>query len=194
MSADDHLTLLGQIVPLENTLTLRYRWTVDDLLEAHRYHFRHTCRPALRLALNGLFLMALIGGAIDLLQDGDGVAQCLSLASVCIGVYGLVYGFVLGPFERRWMIRRRFATRPDRDQEIEWQIAPEGIRIGSSIGRSECGWQAFSKVVRTPKGLMFYPNDQVFHWVPRRVFSDDAEFDAVAELAKAKASKFFVVG
>ncbi len=91
------------------------------------------------------------------------------------------------------MVRRQFRKRPDRDVELEWQIAPDRIRIHSSLGQSELSWQAFAKVVRTPGGLMFYPIDQMFHWLPRAGFASDAEFERCVELARTKIERHYDV-
>ena len=91
------------------------------------------------------------------------------------------------------MIRWQFSKRPDRDLELEWQIAADKIRTRSDLGQSEFGWPTFAKMVRTPSGIMFYPTDQIFHWLPRRGFASDADFDRVVELARSKIQRHYDV-
>jgi hypothetical protein len=89
------------------------------------------------------------------------------------------------------MIRWRFNKRPDRDIEVEWQVVGDTITIRSAIANSEMVWQAFTKVVFTPTGVMLYPNDQMFNWLPRHGFASAEEFDRFVEIAKNKIPKSY---
>lgn len=103
------------------------------------------------------------------------------------------YWFAIRPFERGWMTRRQFGKRPDRNMEVEWLVAPDKIRIQSALGHTELAWQAFAKMLRTPTGVMLYTNDQIYHWLPRRGFASDADFEKVAELAKSRIQRHYEV-
>jgi hypothetical protein len=172
----------------EQPVIARFRWTADEVYQAYRYHFRHMCRPFLRRALHCLIALTLFGGIIGCFTEtGRGLTVPVVFAIVGI------YWFVLRPFDRPWAIRRRFAKRPDQNLEFEWQINSEKIAIVCSLAHSEIRWEAFVKVIKTPKGLMFYPINDVFHWLPRHAFASDAEFEKAAELAKAKVRQFYEV-
>ncbi len=88
------------------------------------------------------------------------------------------------------MVSRQFVKRPDKDMEIEWEIAPDKLVVRSPIGNSDLSWKAFVKIVRTPSGLMLYSLEGLFHYLPRRGFASDADFEQVAELAKSKLQRF----
>jgi hypothetical protein len=120
---------------------------------------------------------------------GNETLLALPVGFIIVGVYW----FAIRPFERRWTIRRKYAKRPDKDIEIEWEIAPDKISQRSSLGHSESSWEALVKTVRTPSGLMLYSLDQVFHYLPRRGFASDTEFEQVVELAKSKVRRFYSV-
>ena len=70
--------------------------------------------------------------------------------------------------------------------EIEWRIGPEGISTQSPLGQSDIAWQAFAKVVKAPDGLLFYPSEAVFLWLPLHGFANAEAFGRVGELARAK--------
>jgi hypothetical protein len=55
----------------------------------------------------------LLTGAFGV-RKGSGVAMPVSSAFLGVGIYW----FARRPFERRWMVRRRFRKRPDRDMEV----------------------------------------------------------------------------
>jgi len=111
----------------------------------------------------------------------------VSIGFLAVGIYW----FAIRPFERRWMIRRQFSKRPDRDMEVEWLCDPDKIRAQSAFGHSELGWQAFAKLVQTPVGVMLYSNDQVYHWLPRGGFTSEAEFARFVQLAKSKVHRHY---
>jgi len=176
---------------MEQPVIIRFRWTDDDLFQAHRYHFRHTCRPAFRFGLHFLFAVLLIGGVLMLISSGPAGKAPLPISLGFLA--GGIYWFAVRPFERRWAIRRQFNKRPDRDIELEWQVAGDKIRTQSTLGHSEFSWQVFTKMVRTPSGVMVYPNDQIYHWLPRRGFASDAEYKRFSELAKNKIERHYDV-
>jgi hypothetical protein len=139
---------------MEQPVIIRFRWTDDDLFHAYRYHFRHICRPAFRIGLHFLFAVLLIGGVLMLVSSGPAGKAPLPIALGSLA--GGIYWFVFRPFERRWAVRRQFSKRPDRDIELEWQVSADKIRTQSTLGHSEFVWQAFTKMVRTPSGVLLY--------------------------------------
>ncbi len=136
-----------------------------------------------RFALHFLFALMIVGG-YGLLCGGKSVAVGI------VFILGGVYWFAIRPFERRWMTRRQFAKRPDKDTEIEWLVGPEKLAAKSGLGHGEYFWHAFTKAVRTPAGLMLYLTDQIYHWLPRHAFQSDADYKRVVELAKSRVQRF----
>ncbi len=171
---------------VEPPIVVRYRLTVDDLVCAAKYHFRHVCRPGFRFALHVLFAMMIVaGGAAILRRNGVDLGIMLLL--------GGIFWFAFVPLCRRWTIRRQFLKRPDRDVIVERQVADDMIRSTCSLGQSEVKWAIFQKVVRTPEGIMLYQLERSFHWLPRTGFASDAEFERCFALAKSKIQKHFDV-
>lgn len=171
---------------MDQPVIVKYRWTDEELIQSYRYHFRHLCRPAFRLGLNLIFAFNVLAGCI-LIPPGRS-----PFLGIVLLVSGL-YWFAILPFERPWTIRRRFAKRPDKNLELEWQITPERLAVRSTAHSSDFTWQLIAKVVRTPLGILLYPNDQIFHWLPRHGFASDAEFERLAEIAKSKVQRFYDV-
>jgi hypothetical protein len=50
-------------------------------------------------------------------------------------------------------------------------------------------WGALHEIVRTPDGLLLYPQEHMFQWLPSHAF-DQATWKAVTELAKAHVERF----
>jgi hypothetical protein len=171
---------------MEQPVVIRFRWTADELLRAYRYHFRHLYPRALRFAANFIFALNIWIGYCLARERASVAYVALGIALMALGVYF----FVLRRAERRWMIRRQFSKRPDKDVELEWQITSEQIQSQSVLGHSQFSWQALSKVVRTPEGVLVYPHGQMFHWLPRHGFASDADFERFIELAKQKIQRY----
>ena len=168
---------------MDDAVLIRYHWTADELLCAQRWHFRQRVRPAFRWALWIILTLMVLSGALGWHQTGS-IQPSGYLFFV--GLYLLADVFVLKP--RR--VHRQFAKRPDRDAEIEWRILAEIIHIRTPHTRSDVAWPAFAKVVQTPAGFLFYPNSQMFHWLPRSGFASDAEFGRLTSLAEQHATTF----
>lgn len=171
---------------MEPSVVARFRWTADELLQAYEYHDRHTCRPPFRVALHcTIILISLMG--CSLIYTRTSIVS----GTICVAIG--VYWFALRRFIRRWMVRRQFRKRPDRDVELEWQFSCPKICVQSRLGQSELIWEIFGKVVRTPSGFMLYPNDQMFHWLPRHGFASDAEYEKCIALVREKIVNDFEV-
>ena len=173
---------------MEQPVIIKFKWTLEDMLEGYRYHFRHVCRPLFRFLLHFIFALILLGGLIAFFK-GAKDSLIVSLGFIFVGVYW----FVFRRFERRWIIRRQFAKRPDQNREVEWEIGAEKLAVRSSVGHSEFGWEALIKVVRTPSSILLYSLEQYYHLLPRRGFASDAEFERLWEIAQSKVKRHYVV-
>ena len=170
---------------MEHPIIVRFRWSADDLYQGYCYHQRQGCRRVIRAMANAtIYTLAVISGlgGIYAYRTGDSWIVCFLFA-----LFGLFWWS--RSFWHRRLVWRQFAKRPDKDLDIEWEIGPDRILVRSPIGNSDLSWKAFAKVVRTPSGIMFYPIDRIFHYLPRHGFASDAEFEQVMELAKSKVPK-----
>jgi len=110
---------------------------------------------------------------------------------VAIGFLAVgIYWFAVRPFERRRVIRRQFAKSPSKDLEIEWRADSDKILAHSVLYHGEISWQAFTKLVRAPTGILIYQSEQFYNWFPRHAFASDAEFERFIGLAKSKVHRF----
>jgi hypothetical protein len=166
----------------------RFRWTADDLIQARSYHRKQSMRRPFRLALYLAALLFLGLGAIGLTNprlEGSLVFGGLVLA----GLWILLSQTLL----ISWISRYQFSKRPDQNKEVEWQFGQEAVAIITDQSNSELSWSMFSKALQCPSGLMLYPNDQIFHWIPRHGFSSDADFERSCTLARAKVARYYEV-
>ena len=176
---------------MDQSIIVKYRWSSDDMIQCYRYQLRHIFRPVVRFGLHCVFAILLLGGVGGLLTYPKPNGTSVAVQAGCI--IASVYWFAFRPFHFRWTVRRQFAKRPDKDSEMEWQIAPDMISIRSSRVYCELNWEALVKIVQAPSGLLLFSLEQVYHYLPRRGFASETEFEQVAELAKSRVQRFFHV-
>lgn len=125
--------------------------------------------------------------------------MCLCIYSIVVAgpsvvtslfLLALVYLYVIRRYERRWWVRREFEKRPDKNSDIEWLINADKLQIKSSLMEAELIWSAFVQVVQTRDGFIFYSNEGVFNFFPKRGFQNDSEFQRLAQLAEKHAKNF----
>jgi hypothetical protein len=162
---------------------IAFQWTADDLMLARRSHWRYICRPAYRRSVH-LFLAFIAGLSIYSLS----VAGPSPVPIVFLVL--LLYIYIGRPYERRWHIRRVFAKRPDKNADLEWLISSDKLCFKGPRSKAEFLWTAFTKVIQTQDGFLFYPIDEIFHFLPKRGFQNDTDVQRLTQLAQEHASKF----
>lgn len=170
---------------MSEDVTIHYRWNADEGLNGYRWHFRQ--RPLRQRVTPWVIIIgSMLCGVVYLVRSEFRTA----LPPLLFGSILYVLYFIMHPRT----LRRQLLKRPDQDSDVEWQVASDGIRTRNDHGTSEFKWSGISKVVQTPMGFLFYSNAQIFHWVPRHGFADDADFQRVSDLAQSHAAKFETIG
>jgi hypothetical protein len=171
---------------MQSPVTVKFRWSADDLYEAYCCHQRQRCRHAFRVLMNASIYSFVVLGCVAgvvAYRAGDSWGFFLAIVLSSFLWWSRSYWY-------RWLVKRQFAKRPDRNVDVEWEIAPDKVLVRSPLGHAEYKWEAFAKVVRTPSGIMFYPLEQIFHYLPRRGFANEAELEQVAALVASRVHKF----
>src|SRR5262245_41923317 len=100
--------------PPMGEVVARYRWTVDELVAARRWHYLHTTRPFFRGAIWVLSVLFFVTG-IGVLASGEVAAGAMMSGFACLIAFGLTIG-------TPWLSRLQFRKRTDQNAEIEWQV------------------------------------------------------------------------
>ena len=103
-----------------------------------------------------------------------------------MGVALIFCSFFLLTWERLagpWFSRREFAKHPDSGAELIWSISEDALETTYPQGNSTITWKALLKMVFTPEGVLLYTAPQIFNWLPRHGFKDDADFARFEDLA-----------
>ncbi|MCX5662694.1 MAG: YcxB family protein [Planctomycetota bacterium] len=177
----------------EESIVARYRWTVAELQEALRWHARQPRKHQRIYLWLWLFLVFVLVGFVAILeQSGRPVlAELVGHLSkfalpvmVILAIYVVVFRWIIPA-----VVRRRFAERPDKDEEVEFTITPDGMTVVNATSRTEWSWKGLHKVVCTPKGILVYPQPLLFNWLPRSAFAP-GDYGRAAMIMRAHAPQF----
>jgi len=162
------------------SITVSYSWVVDELLTAQRYHLRHKIRRPFRIAGYVLAAFVLVAGAGIIWKDGFAFAPALMV------LFGL-YVFFLRRFEARFVAKRKFNKLPSKNKEITWTFSEDSLSYRSQdLAEGSMNWGAITKVVTAPTGVLLYPQDEIFYWVPHKAFSSGSELKSLLDLVDRK--------
>ena len=170
----------------ENTITATYTWTMDELIAAHENHARARCRPVFRLGLVCIALLAILAGWGYYLSLGWGIP---SILFPLIGVYILF----LRKYDKRAAIRRHFKRRPDRNTEVVWTMQDDDLHIKTHESECRSKWSQIASVRKAHNGLLLYPNEAIFCWLPFHALPDESQREAVEALLREKVRDFKVI-
>ncbi len=165
---------------MENTVNAEYIWTSDEYLTAYKYHWRSNFRTFFRWALHIIAVLAMIGAGAKIYSHGFSILGVLLLL-------GGFYWLFIRRFDVAWTIKRKFKKRPDRDKKVEVSFSDTVIRIKiEGIGKSDLEWNAFVKAIHSPKGMLLYPNEGIFNWVPFTGFQSEEDTKTFIRLTQEK--------
>jgi hypothetical protein len=168
-------------------ITVRFRWTLAEVTEAARWHLRQKRSWRIRV---GFCLVLAVLCAVLAWRDYERFG---TLENAWLSLAGMAYFLLLAAFLRWfviWRMRRSFARGTGMNKEIEWRISESELHASTPHAASELSWDAFNKAVLTPRGLLFYSQPLIFHWLPRHAFASEADFQAAAALARKGISVF----
>lgn len=153
--------------------------TLSDFNAAWRAHFRS--RPLLR----GIFAAA---GCFVIIHSIHGfwTAGLKDVWSLLVGVLTLLFGFFLlflpsaTTAHETWRMRKN----PVIGTEAKWTFTEDGYRYEGVHHRATADWRAFSATSSFPDCHLFYPQWNLFVWVPASAFAKPEDFEAVRELLR----------
>jgi membrane protein implicated in regulation of membrane protease activity len=179
----------------QSVISASYRWTLKEFLDAQSIHYELLVKPKTRLfGLVDYRIFAVIVAvfsAVSLLIE-TAVGQAYSfeqLILILVLAFSVVY--LLQPWLSRRALRQHYGQRPDRDKLVEYRIDPVEISIATEgMTSSENRWSTYHSIVRTSKGFLFYPNEDVFQWLPNHAFASQDEVERMTNLARRCSTNF----
>lgn len=121
------------------------------------------------IAFNLLALLLLLMLLLTSMASSSAYTNGLAWCGIFFGVQILQLVFLVG---------RRWGPRKDRQSSFLFQLAAEGAIIFNVEGRLELRWSAFKELHVARERLFLFRSKQIAYIIPRRVFSDDAEWQS----------------
>ena len=121
---------------MEQPVTVKFRWSADDLYQGLCYHQRQRCRRVIRTLLRAtIYTLAVLScvGGIFAHRAGEPWTPYLIFPVLAVCWWSQ-------PFWQRRLVWRQFAKRPDKGVEVEWQISPDELSTRAPHAYSEFGW------------------------------------------------------
>ena len=149
----------------------------STMLEARNWHWRACGLAKWALPAFGILQIAL---AIILLLIGYS-KPFLPTALIILGIWFLIRKSVLG-------LRFRAAVRklPMYQKQVLWTLSDERLRMDVDGNTSDSDLGSFFLTRITPQGILFYPQKNVYYWLPKTAFETNKDFCAAVDLLKAK--------
>lgn len=99
---------------------------------------------------------------------------------------GFIFGTYLLLFPKLLKFRFRKSVRkmPMYQKEITWTIDEEKVRLDVGGNTSENKLSSYFLVRITPKGILLYPQENIFYWIPRSGFASNEDFIQAVSIFK----------
>ena len=69
---------------------------------------------------------------------------------------------------------RKHAKSKASGVKLEMTFGEEGIESNTDASNSRLEWSAVEKCVRTPRGILLWPQEEIYIWIPESAFGTDA--------------------
>lgn len=92
----------------------------------------------------------------------------LSSILIIIGVFELANNYITKYF---WLRRHKKSKLWNADVEI--LVTQEGIQSTGPFSHGEFNWDGIEKVVRTPKGILVWPQKGIYWYLPERIYGKE---------------------
>ncbi len=129
--------------------------------QARRYGSRW---HLIELAIGVVFVV----GGLGLFAYADW-ATALPLALVAIGVFEIFSSRI-----RKFFWLRKHGKGKAANQKIEMLFDDEGFETKSNFSTARMAWDGVEKYVRTPKGILIWPQKGMYFYIPEKSAGADA--------------------
>ncbi len=162
-----------------------YQPTKTDYVAAHRDWFTRLIRSRARSTLASAALSAAATLAVLRFLAGDRLPVVLLVfgAGLLVGPAVLFFwwGLIYALLPRR--AGRLFDQHRSLRKEVSYGWSDEGLSYRGANGSGRIAWEDLHRWAAGRYSFLFYLNDNLFHFVPRRVLSDAEATDLCSQAA-----------
>lgn len=170
-------------------MKVRYSITSEDFAALQRFAETARSTAALRVRQWGWVVMALFACVVVALAAKDGVTiQWNSLGPyVVLAFWGVLLYLVIAT----WWTRRTFpqrayeaAKKRHMTEDLWLEVLPDGLKHSTNSSTNSLGWQSVERIDEAYEHLFFLLDDNSGFVIPRRAFTDEAEYRGFGETAR----------
>lgn len=144
---------------------IKFRLDRAYMSESYDQARRHGSRWLLVEKIIGAFFL-MLGVVLLVYARGESV---LPIVLVVIGLFELLSNRINKYF---WL--KRHSKSKLNDAEIKITLSDSGIESISPHSSSEMNWKGLEKVMRTPKGILIWPQKGVYWYLPEHIAGAEA--------------------
>ena len=147
-----------------------YVFSVDELMKGVRLHLWHHRRGTMLVLpiLGTLWLSLWIAYFLDSERTHNSWAPMGTLLSIL---------FIISPILSLWESRRKVAKIPTIDKEMTWWVDDKGISARGEGHDFSAAWSTAYAALVSPKGILVYPQKELFYWIPATAFPSPGEWE-----------------
>ena len=186
---------------MEETISARYEWNPDALVDALAVHRRHSTTLLARLGLGlvlAFYFLATIGIPLVIAIRPENPPHMKRNGFIALLVFGsiwyLLYQAVRKKTFQKKAARRAFGANPGLTSLVEWSADENQISNRTTLSSSTFLWPIFIKALEAPEGFLLYQNRTFFHFIPAHAFDSEGSLRQFADLARTKVPNYVVLG
>ena len=162
---------------MQKTISLNFRYTVEEYTAATRLYLRRSADFFARLSV--CFIYAIACAALFIWLD-------ISLSTELVLLLALVFlmPFIIGFLHFFVIPRQRFRSDPKFQEEYQLNFSDEGIQFRTSQIDALLQWSLYSKVLEDERFYLLIYGKQMISVIPKRAFSDEYQEAAFREMLR----------
>ncbi|MBB5036662.1 YcxB family protein [Prosthecobacter dejongeii] len=94
------------------------------------------------------------------------------------------YALMIGTF--RFMLKQQIKRIPAYGMTLRYVMTEDGLRSTAGGAESFLPWNLVIKSIATPDGVLVYPQQNLFNWLPKTAFTSEADYARFLQLITSK--------
>ena len=120
----------------------------------------------------------LIAGVVLLVRDGFQFPQIMLTLASC-AMLGFLY-----------LVRMRSPQEVLSGVRVHWSISPDRAVIECGTKREEFEWSSIRRMIRTPDGFLFWPNDAFERWLPQSALARSGAVEDFLRIVESSVKRY----
>lgn len=121
--------------------------------------------------------LCFVAGGWFLFARSDSRSGMLFLA---VGCWWLGFRY----FYYKHYFRRSIRKNPIHNRILLFKIADDSLKLRAEDIDVRVAWSSIYRSIATPDGILIYPQEKMFYWIPKDAFSSDEDFSKVTDVLK----------